>query len=300
MDLQQLRYFLAVVEHGNFTRAAAAIGRSQQALSKGIGTLEKQLGEHLFLRGTRQARLTRAGRLLLEHARTVDVAVARFEDRLADMQTGAQGRVHIGAGPSCAGSLVAPAVLALRRQWPAIRVQVSGGIAPQLLPQLVAGKLDLVVSLHTLGGADTPDARIHARTLAHDDYRVLAAADHPLARAKAIEPSRLLDQPWIFGQRLGAVEQAFAAVFRDAGLEPPGHTMETDSLELLRAMVGDGGYLTLLPSRLAREQLRSRQWCQLDAPGFLWRRPVMLYSRANDPQSAPLARLQQALRDAAQ
>ena len=74
MDLRQLRYFLAVVEHGSFTRAAAATGRTQQALSKGIQALELQLGARLFDRGARQATPTAAGRLLLDGPYRPDVA----------------------------------------------------------------------------------------------------------------------------------------------------------------------------------------------------------------------------------
>ena len=102
MDLRQLRYFLAVVEHGSFTRAAAATGRTQQALSKGIQALEQQLGARLFERGSRQVRLTGVGRLLVEHARPAHEAVRRFEDRLQELQTGAEGQVRIGTGPSTA------------------------------------------------------------------------------------------------------------------------------------------------------------------------------------------------------
>ena len=298
MDLRQLRYFLAVVEHGSFTRAAAATGRTQQALSKGITALEQQLGERLFARGTRQAQLTDAGRLLLEHARTADEAVRRFEDRLTEMQTGSEGQVRIGTGPSTAGSLVAPAVLALRRHWPKIGVHVAGGIAPELLPALLARELDVVVTLHT-AGEDAPDPRIHSEVLMHDEYRVLASVRHPLARKKQIDPARLIDQHWIFGRRLGAVEQAFRQHFVEAGLQPPASTMETSSPEFLRALVREGGYLTLLPSRLAQAELLSGQWVALDVPGLLWRRPVMACTRAGEPQSAPLARLLQALRHAA-
>ena len=298
MDLRQLRYFLAVVEHGSFTRAAAATGRTQQALSKGIGALEQQLGERLFERGTRQAVLTDAGRLLMDHARTADDAVRRFEGRLAEMQTGSEGQVRIGTGPSTAGSLVAPAVLALRRHWPKIGVHVTGGIAPELQPALLARELDVVVTLHT-AGEDAPDPRICSEVLMQDEYRVVASVRHPLARQKQIDPARLLDQPWIFGRRLGAVELAFRQHFLDAGLEPPANTMETSSPEFLRALVREGGYLTLLPSRLAHAELLTGQWQALDVPGLLWRRPVMAYTRAGEPQSAPLARLLQALRNAA-
>lgn len=299
MDLRQLRYFLAVVEHGSFTRAATASGRTQQALSKGISALEQQLGERLFLRGPRQAKLTEAGRLLLDYARTADEAVRRFEDRLAEMQTGIEGQIRIGSGPSTAGSLVAPAVLALRRHWPKIRVHVAGGIGPELLPALLARELDVVVTLHTLGDTDAdPDPRIHTEVLMHDDYRILASVDHPLAGKHTIRPKQLLDQPWIFGRRLGAVEHAFREVFRTAGLEPPTNAMDTGSPEFLRAMVRQGGYLTLLPSRLAHSELQAGNWVKLDAPGFSWQRPVMLYTRDGEPQSTPLTRLLQALRNA--
>ncbi len=298
MDLRQLRYFLAVVEHGNFSRAATATGRTQQALSKGIAALEHYLGEPLFLRGTREIHLTAAGRLLLDHARTADHTIRRFEDRLHEMQTGTAGQVRIGAGPSTAGSLVAPAVLALRRYWPQIRVHVTAGIAPELLPALLAHELDVVVTLHTLGDAE-PDARIHGEVLTHDEYRVLASARHPLATQTPIKPQHLSDQPWIFGRRLGAVEHAFQEIFRNAKLEPPTHAMESDSLQFLRAMVEEGGYLTLLPMRLVQSELRSGQWVVLPVPEFNWRRPVMLHTRSGEPQDAPLARLLQALRNAA-
>ena len=298
MDLRQLRYFLAVVEHGSFTRAAAATGRTQQALSKGIQALEQQLGARLFERGARQVRLTEVGRLLVEHARPASEVVRRFEDRLHELQTGAEGQVRIGTGPSTAGSLVAPAVLALRRHWPRIGVHVSGGILPELLPGLLARELDVVVSLHISGDGE-PDPRIQAELLVQDEYRVLASARHPLAGQHGIGPAALLEQPWVFGRRLGTIEAAFGQRFAQAGLEPPSNAMETGSPEFLRAMVETGGYLTLLPLRLAQAELEAGRWRALDAPGFAWQRPVRVYTRAGEPQSAPLARFLQALRNAA-
>ncbi|MNM34993.1 LysR substrate binding domain protein [compost metagenome] len=76
--------------------------------------------------------------------------------------------------------------------------------------------------------------------------------------------------------------------------------MESGSPEFMRAMIRDGGYLTLLPSRLAQAELLAGQWVKLDAPGFAWQRPVMVYTRDGEPQSAPLARFLQALRNAAE
>ena len=298
MDLRQLRYFLAVAEHGSFTRAAAATGRTQQALSKGIQALEQQLGARLFERGTREVRPTEVGRLLMDHARTADHAVRRFEGRLHELQTGAEGEVRIGTGPTAAGSLVAPAVLALRRHWPRLGVKVTGGILPELMPALLARELDVVVTLNTMTDADT-HPQLHHELLMQDEYRIMASVRHPLARQRDITPLQLLQHPWVLGRRLGDVETAFRQRFADAGLEPPAQPMETASSEFLRALVREGGYLSLLPTRLVQAELLAGQWVRLDAPGFSWQRPMMIYTREGEPQSAPLLRLLQALRNAA-
>lgn len=298
MDLRQLRYFLAVAELGSFTRAAGVTGRTQQALSKGIHALEHHLGARLFERGAREARLTQIGRLLVEHARTADDAVRSFEARLLELQTGDEGEVRIGTGPTTAGSLVAPAVLALRRFWPKIRVKVTTGILPELMPALLTRELDVVVTLNTMTDAEsTADARLQAETLMHDEYRIVASAQHPLANQHDITPEQLLQCSWILGRRLGAVQDAFRTRFLDAGLEPPPQHMETTSLEFLRALVDDGGYLCLLPLRLVQAELATHRWTKLDAPGFSWQRPVVVYSRAGEPHAVPVHRLLQALRN---
>ncbi len=298
MDLRQLRYFLAVAELGSFTRAAAVTGRTQQALSKGIHALEHQLGARLFERGAREARLTQIGRLLVEHARTADDAIRNFEARLIELQTGDEGEVRIGTGPTIAGSLVAPAVLTLRRFWPKIRVKVTTGILPELMPALLTRELDVVVTLNTMTDAESKaDARFHAETLMHDEYRIVASVRHPLARQRNITPEQLLECSWILGRRLGAVQDAFRARFAEAGLEPPQQPIETTSLEFLRALVHDGGYLCLIPLRLAQAELAAGKWATLDVPGFSWERPVVAYSRAGEPHAVPVHRLLQALRN---
>lgn len=295
MDLRQLRYFLAVIEHGSFTRAAAMTGRTQQALSKGIAALEQQLGARLFERGSRGARPTEVGRLLLDHAQTADDTLRTFEQRLQELQTGTEGEVRIGTGPTAAGSIVAPAVLALRRAWPRLGVRVSGGVLPELLPALLARELDVVVALDTMLQTDP---RLHRDVLVDDEYRIMASAQHPLAGRTEVTAVELLEHPWVMGRRLGAVETEFRQRFVEAGLSPPAHPLESSSLDFVRTLIRDGGYLTLLPSRLVHVELTSGQWITLDAPGFCWQRPLVVYTRHGEPQSDPQARLLQALRNA--
>lgn len=295
MDLRQLRYFLAVVAHGSFTRAAAMTGRTQQALSKGIQALEHSLGARVFERGVRGVRLTTAGRLLLDHAHAADDAIRSFEARLQELQTGTEGEVRIGAAPTGAGALVAPAVLSLRQQWPRIAVRVVGGILPDLLPALLAREIDTIVALDTV--AET-NPQVDRDVLMQSEYRIMASADHPLA-GRRVDTVDLLQHPWIVGRSLGPVEVEFRQRFVEAGLPAPEPLVESSSLEFLRALVCTGRYLTLLPSLLVHNELLSGEWIRLNAPGFSWQRPLVIHTRKGEPQSTPLLRLVQALHSAA-
>lgn len=295
MDLRQLRYFLALVEYGSFTRAAAMTGRTQQALSKGIQALEHSLGARVVERGAHGVRLTITGRLLLDHARIADDAVRSFEERLQELQTGTEGEVRIGASPTGASTLVAPAVLALRQQWPSIGVRVIGGILPDLLPALLAREVDVVVALDTVSEMDP---LVTCDVLMHDDYRIMASTRHPLA-GRRVNTAELLQYPWIVGRRLGPVEVEFRQRFAEAGLPVPESVIESSSSEFLRALVSADQYLTLLPSLLVHDVLHSGEWVRLNAPGFSWQRPLMIFTRQGEPQTTPVLRLLQALHNAA-
>ena len=295
MDLRQLRYFLALVEYGSFTRAAAMTGRTQQALSKGIQALEHSLGARVVERGAQGVQLTAVGRLLLDHARIADDAVRSFEERLHELQTGTEGDVRIGASPTGATALVAPAVLSLRQQWPDIGVRVLGGILPDLLPALLAREVDVVVALDTV---DQADPQVNRDVLMQDDYRIMASARHPLA-GRRVNMADLLQYPWIVGRRLGSVEVEFRQRFIEAGSPVPPSLTESSSFEFLRALVSSDRYLALLPSLLVHSELLSGEWVRLNAPGFSWQRPLMIFTRQGEPQTTPVLRLLQALHNAA-
>lgn len=295
MDLRQLRYFLAIVEHGSFTRAAAMTGRTQQALSKGIQALEHTLGTRVFERGVRDVRLTTAGRLLLDHARVADDTMRSFDERLQELQTGAEGEVRIGTSPTGAYALVAPAVLSLRQQWPRIGVRVIGGILPDLMPALLARELDVVIALDTVSETDP---RVYRDVLMEDEYRIMAGARHPLA-GRRVNATDLLQYPWVVGQRLGPVELQFRQRFAEAGLPVPESLVESSSSEFLRALVSAGHFLTLLPSLLVHDDLLAGEWVRLNASGFSWQRPLLAFTRQSEPQSTPVLRLLQALHNAA-
>src|SRR5215831_14164640 len=108
MEMHQLRYFVAVAQAGNFSRAAERCHVSQPSLSQQILKLERRLGQPLFSRLGRRAVLTDAGRLLLERATLILAAVDDAERRLRSGDQARRGRLAIGAIPTVAPYLLPP------------------------------------------------------------------------------------------------------------------------------------------------------------------------------------------------
>ena len=129
MDLRQLRYFKAVVTQGSFSEAANRLGRTQQAISKSIAQLEESIGVPLLDRGARTVRPTAVGRLLLQHAETIELQIDSFTEQITSLRQSSAGKVKIGTGPTAATNLLPSALLQLNQKQSQIAIEVYAGIA---------------------------------------------------------------------------------------------------------------------------------------------------------------------------
>src|SRR5512141_773349 len=128
MELRQLQNFIAVAEEQHFTRAARRMNVVQSALSTSIRLLEEELGADLFVRSTRQVRLTEAGRVLLEKARVALDAVRDAREAVAAVQGLKLGTVNIGTVQSLPAFLDLPSLLSeFHGQYPGIEVRLTQG-----------------------------------------------------------------------------------------------------------------------------------------------------------------------------
>lgn len=279
MQMQQLRYFVAVVEHGGFTRAAQQLGRTQQAVSKALRLLEEDVGVRLLDREAGAPRPTAFGLLLLDFARRVTRDEAEFRARLQQVRSASQGLVRIGASVTVAGALVAPATELMRGANPGVAVSVVDGIQPTLMPAVARGELDLAVFIQTddtVAGSD-----LTVETVAQQDYRLVSGARHALASAGAdLSPPSLAATAWILGANSGDVEAAWREVFDAAGVAAPTPGLVTTSVEFCRSTLRQNRHLSVLPTGLIGSDLESGGLVVLPAPGFAWRRPVTLVYRA--------------------
>ncbi len=185
MDLRILRYFLAVAEEGNITRASERLHVSQPALSTQLAALEDELGQKLFERGARGIELTEKGIALKRRADDLVDLAERIETEIKSRDSDElSGTISIGAGETPAFRFVARAADELRRQNPKLQFSVSSGNGEDILAHLKEGTFDLGV----LVGPGRYDGFDYL-TLPYEHHWGLAVRkDSPLAAKKHISP----------------------------------------------------------------------------------------------------------------
>ena len=143
MELRHIRYFVAVAEEKNFTRAAARLGIAQPPLSQQIKDLEAELGSTLFRRVPQGAELTATGQAFLEEAHAVLAATNRAIKAAEKAARGEQGRLRLGFTPSAPyNSLVTRAIRDFMHTYPAVSVEPCEANTATLLDRLRDGTVD--------------------------------------------------------------------------------------------------------------------------------------------------------------
>src|SRR5438477_12415222 len=146
MEMNQLRYFCAVVRAGSLTRAAEQERIAQPSLSQQIRKLETQLGVPLFERLGRTTRLTPFGEALLVEATAILQHVSGAESAIASLQDGVRGRLRVGAIPTILPFLLAPRLREFRDLHPDIEIILSEDMTRRLIERIQSGDLDIALA----------------------------------------------------------------------------------------------------------------------------------------------------------
>jgi DNA-binding transcriptional LysR family regulator len=250
LDPRRLLTFRAVAREGSFSRAAAALHRSQPAVSHQVAALERELGTALLVRGRTGAAPTRAGELLLAHA---DALAARLE--LADTQmgalvAGARRTLRLGAFPTALATIVPAAVAAVRAREPELDVAVEEGTVAQLGDGVRAGRLDAAVGWRETTAPDEDLDGVRRVELCDEPFDAILPARHRLARRRRIALRDLAGETWMAPERDGMLVRAC----RDAGFEPRVAIVTRDPLAA-RAIAAAGLAVSLTPRLMARIDL---------------------------------------------
>ncbi|MEU9015001.1 LysR family transcriptional regulator [Streptomyces sp. NPDC048479] len=247
MELQQMRYVVAVAETNSFTRAAERCLVVQSALSHQIARLEKELGARLFERTSRRVRLTPAGEAFLPAARQCLDAAERAAAEVAAAVGEVRGRLAVGLIPTVTAVDIPGALRDFRQQYPHVRISLRVGASDDLVEQIKQGALDVAF----LGLPTTAQPQgVAAHELAHDRLVAVVAPDHSLAAEPAVDLRRLSSEVFVDLPAGTAGRAQSDQAFSAAGLSRD-VAFEVTTADYIARLVGQGLAIAMLPSAYA-------------------------------------------------
>ena len=193
MELRELKYFIAVAKEESISKAAEALFITQPNLSRQMQNLEKEIGQPLFLRGSRKITLTDAGRLLYKRAEEIIELYNKTENELISPITEVEGDIYIGGGESYAMELIAKAIFDVQRKYPKIRFHMFSGDMVAVSEKLDKGLIDFGIFIEPAN----LEKYEYIRLPLTDIWGVLMRKDSPLAEKEEIAPKDLWDKPLI-------------------------------------------------------------------------------------------------------
>ncbi|MEU5976426.1 LysR substrate-binding domain-containing protein [Streptomyces sp. NPDC047315] len=274
MQLQQLRYFVAVAEARHFTHAAELVHVSQPSLSQQIRALEKELGAELFSRARGNIALTEAGEALLPLARRIlaDADTARHEvQELVQLR---RGRVRLGATPSLCTGLLPDVLRAFHDRHPGIQLLIDEGGSHDLVRRLARGALDLALVVLPLPPASPALTTVE---LLREDLVVVSSAVSPAPR-DPVRISDLRDQPLVMFRHGYDLRELTVAACRAEGFEPA-FTVEGGEMDAVLGFVRAGLGLAVVPRMVADRAGPDLRVTPLARPGL--RRTIALAHRSD-------------------
>lgn len=243
MEIRQLRYLVAIAEHGAVSKAAEKVFVAQSALSYQLAQLEEELGVPLFLRTRRGVELTDPGRAFLAHAVAIlrQVEDARASVRSAD--DAPAGKVVFGIPHSVSQALALPLLQAVRQRWPRVELELTEELTGNLTRQLRSGLLNLAVLFD-----DGQAAEFQHQALVSERLSLIGLPARGRARQPAsITLRKALAQPLILPAQPHGVRPVIEDLARQRGYPPPRVVADISSISILRTALLAGMGQTLLP-----------------------------------------------------
>jgi DNA-binding transcriptional LysR family regulator len=230
MDLRQLRFFLEVAESGGFTRAADKLNTAQSAVSLAIKKLEDELEVKLFDRRDRRVSLTVEGETLVKNAKDIFRRVAQARQEIADLRGLLSGEVQVGLTPVLSSFFFPKIISTFKRQFPALKISVTGDSASNIQRKIESGTLDIGI----LEGKISEQLDSHH--LLREEVVACVHRYHPFAKKKTCTTRELLAEPLVQFQKGYYIREIIDELAVKEGLVPT-VMAESNLLSLVNSMV---------------------------------------------------------------
>lgn len=265
MEFDQLRTFLAVLEHKSFVRAGQALHVGQSTVSFHVKSLEQRVGATLLERGRGSVEPTGAGRILEPYAQRI---VALCDEAAARLHAGVSGEVGrlVLAASTVPGEYLVPALLAeLRARHPRVSVEMSVSDSENATSVLLAKEADLA-----LVGKKPRDRRLVATVLASDEIVLVGPTPNPFAPHGKLTLKELREVPLILREQGSGTRDAIARILPHLG-ERAG-ALRVGSSEAAKRCVQHGLGLAFLSRQAVAPELAAGLFQIVELPGTPARR----------------------------
>ncbi|WP_342088092.1 LysR substrate-binding domain-containing protein [Dyadobacter sp. OTU695] len=252
MELRQLKYFIKAAELQNFTNAAEVLFITQSTLSQQIKQLEDELGIPLFDRIAKRVRLTEAGTAFLPYAKKTIKDAKDGRDVLTDLMNLNTGALNIGLTYGLS-ELLARAITGFSAEYPGIKLNISFGTTTELLAQMEAGGLDMILSFYEKNSND----RLTTDRLFVSHLSLIVGSKHAIAKRKSVSIQELSALPLILPSNGYSIRNHLNKVLGEHDLTPA-PVMEINDIHTLLKLVDLGGWATVLMSSTIADQPQLR------------------------------------------
>jgi len=249
---------------------------SQSAISRQILLLEEELGEPLFLRVGRQVRMTPAAESLVQLGQRVFQDVRDTVGTITDRTRELRGTLRLSGGMTVCLYVFPSLLKHLRRVHPHLDVRLTVATAGRSLQEIRGGRVD--AGLLTL---PIEESDLVTVPVLREELMVITTPSHPLARRRRVAPQDLAKQPFILFEPGSATRRVIDQFFATEKLEPA-IVMDTENVEIIKAMVKTGMGIGIVPYQAVEREVRAGQFFVARIDGHeLVRETGWVYARAN-------------------
>jgi DNA-binding transcriptional LysR family regulator len=263
MELRDLRYFVAVAQHRNFSRAAEQLAVSQPALSEQVRKLEDELGAPLFVRTSRGVTLTDAGEAFLPRARDVLAQADAAADSVRMVTSGVAGTLTLGFIDSAALAILPPLIRRFTDRYPNVKLRLRELGTRQQLEAAASGEIDVGIVRGPVWSEE-----LNGRRIATESLLVALPAHHALAANTPIRLADLRDEGFVTypAERQAGLYEEMLRLCHAAGFEPR-IVQEANEISTICAIVAAGLGVAIVPSSATTIALSGVVYCPLGDAG---------------------------------
>ena len=276
MDLRQLEIVQAVAETSSFTGAGRKLHVSQSAISRQILLLEQELNETLFLRVGRRIRITPAGDALVQLSHRVFGDIKETVTLIGESQQVLSGTIRLSGGMTVCLYVFPTLLQEYRRLHSRVEFKVMTGPTQRLIQEIRTGAADL--GFLTLPVEEPELVTVPAM---HEELLLVTHPSHPLARKKRIVSQDLVQQAFVLFEAGSNSRRVIDEFFVKEQIQPR-IVMETENVEILKALVRTGMGITVIPYQAVAREVRSGHlFCARISGLHLVRHTGWVYQRSN-------------------